>query len=265
MYLKVVSATLLFLLTTTAQASSKADYLEFFNKFQKLGQSYDPAVVELYSNDAKIAAVRIMSDGKERNMKLSGEQWKKLLLDSLDIGKKRGDNSEFSNIQITVNDNQAKIKANRYSHVKCFEDTRYYMVVEKVNGKELKIVEEFMQSPATSSCANTPENDLSLVLQGSARMLNRHLPVMVDQDTRLDKASSEGNTLIYHYALVNYMSSELDPTSLEQNLTPMLAQQTCSMPNLRPIVDQGGSISYRYSGNDHKQILSIMIDKSACL
>lgn len=64
--------------------------------------------------------------------------------------------------------------------------------------------------------------------------------------------------------LVNYLSSELDAVALEQNLRPMVTQQTCTAPNLKPVIDQGGSVSYRYNGKDQKQILAIVIDKNSC-
>jgi hypothetical protein len=262
--LKAISILLIILLSSVAQASDESDYLKFFEKYQALGGNFDTAVVELYSDTAEIKAIRKMPDGIEQAMKVEGKKWKQMIIDSMEIGKQRGDRSEFSKVKVIVQKNRAKITANRYTTIKCFNDTQYYMIIEKQDNEDLKIVEEFMESPLQSACTNMPKNDISLVLQGSVKMINKQLPIMVDSDTKLEKTSSEGNTLIYHYVLVNYLSTELDPVALEQNLRPMVAQQTCTMPSLKPVVDQGGSIAYRYNGKDQKQILAIVIDKRSC-
>lgn len=259
-----IFALLICLFSTATHASSESEYIEFFERYQALGDSFDVEVAELYSDEANIIAIRKMPDGIEQTMKVEGKKWKKMISDSMELGKQRGDRSEFSNVKVSVNENRAKVTANRYATVKCFNDSRYYMIIEKGGNKKFQIVEEFMESPLQSSCTNKPSNDISLVLQTSVKMINKQLPIMVDSDTKLEKTSSEGNTLIYHYVLVNYLSTELDPLALEQNLRPMVTQQTCTMPNLKPVVDQGGSISYRYTGKDQKQIIAIDIDKSSC-
>lgn len=264
MNFKTIPILLIILLSSVCQASDDSDYLKFFEKYQTLGGNFDTAIVDLYSDAAEIKAIRKMPDGVEQTIKIEGKKWKQMLIDSMELGKQRGDRSEFSMIEVIVQKNRAKITANRYATVKCFNDIKYYMVVEKGVNEELKIVEEFMESPLQSACTNTPKNDISLVLQGSVKMINKQLPMMVDSDTKLEKTSSEGNTLIYHYVLVNYLSTEIDPVALEQSLRPMVTQQTCTLSNLKPVIDQGGSISYKYNGKDQKQLLTIVIDKSSC-
>ena len=243
MKLKLLAAFSILILSVCVNATQKSDYLKFFNNYQKLGNSYDVAVAELYSDDAKVVAVRKMQDG---------------------IEQKRGDKSEFKNIHISSENDKAKITASRYSTEKCFHDNHYYMVVGKGKNGELQIIEEHMESPVQTNCKTKPKNDLSLVLQGSVKMINKQLPIMVDSDTKLEHASSQGNTLIYHYELVNYMSSDINAEVFEQNLKPIVIQQTCTMPNLTPVIEQGGTVSYRYNGNDDVHILSINVDKSSC-
>jgi len=262
--LKKLSALFIILFSTGAHAAGESDYLKFFEKYQALGDGFDTAVSELYSDEATIIALRKMPDGIEQTMKVEGKKWKQMIVDSMEVGKQRGDRSEFSDIKVLVEKKRAKVTANRYATAKCFNDSNYYMVIEKRSNGELEIVEEFMESPLQSACASTPKNDISLVLQASVKMINRQLPIMVDSDTRLEKTSSEGSALIYHYVLVNHLSTELDAGVFEQNIRPMVTQQTCTMPNLKPVIDQGGSILYRYNGKDQKQILAISIDKSSC-
>ena len=67
-----------------------------------------------------------------------------MIIDSMEIGKQRGDKSEFSDIKIVIDKNKARITASRYSTLKCFKDKRYYMIVSKKTNGNLQIIEEFI-------------------------------------------------------------------------------------------------------------------------
>ena len=243
----------LFLLPFTANAATEKQYIDFFKKYESLGQAYDTSVSELYSDKAVLRALRKMPDGKNRILQMDGSKWKSAIKDTMEIAKQRGDQSEFSNISVSVDGNKAKISASKYSTIKCFTDNKYYMQVEEQSDGTLQIIEESMESPMESSCKNTANNDLDLVLQGAAKMINKQLPLMVDSDSKLVKATAEGKTLTYHYTLIKYSADDLDPEALKETLKPMVTQQTCTMPNLRPVVDKGATIRYQYNGNDEKK------------
>ncbi len=256
---------IVFLLPFSANAATEKQYMDFFKKYESLGQAYDASVSELYSDKAVLRALRKMPDGKNRILQMDGSKWKSAIKDTMEIAKQRGDQSEFSNISVSVDGNRAKISASRYSTIKCFTDNKYYMQVEEQSDGTLQIIEEFFESPVESSCKNMANNDLDLVLQGAAKFLNKQLPIMVDSDSKLVKATSEGKTLTYHYTLIKYAANDLDPVALKESLTPMVTKQTCTMPNLRPVVDRGATIRYLYNGNDAKEILAINVRKSNCL
>jgi hypothetical protein len=252
------------LMVSIANATQESEYLAFFSKYQTLGDNFDIAIANLYSDDANIIAVRKMPDGTERTIKMVGNKYKQMIIDSMGIAKQRGDKSEFNDIKITTDNNQAKITAKRYSTIKCFNDTRYYMIVGSGSNGDLQIIEEFAESPMQSECDETPANDLTLLLQGTTKTMSKQLPIMVDSDTKLEKISSEGNVLIYNFTMVNYLSTEVDSEAFEQNMKPAVIQETCAMPSLKLVLDKGGSISYRYNGKDKKQIMTINVDKNSC-
>jgi len=85
----------LWLFSFSVLASTEAEYIEFFDKYQALGKNFDVAVTELYSDDAKIVVTSNMLDGIEQTMKIGGKQWKQMAADAMEIGKQRGDVSEF--------------------------------------------------------------------------------------------------------------------------------------------------------------------------
>jgi len=261
---KVVIAGIL-LLTASQSFSDEADqYLEFFQNYRELGQDYDVAVANLYADDAQIIAIRKMPDGIEQTMKIDGARWKTMIADTMEIGKQRGDRSDFSEIKITVHSDSAKITAHRYSALKCLVDQKYYMILKKQLGGEIKIVEEYMEIAITSACENVPENDLALLLQAATKYLSSHLPLQVDPDTRLETVSSRGNTLHLEYVLINHSSSEIDTEVFAENIRPLAIQQTCAMPNFKPILDQGGTVAFKHLDKDGLELTNVEADKGSC-
>jgi hypothetical protein len=249
---------------SSVYAAGTAEYLDFFNKYQTLSNSFDISVTQLYSDDAVILGTRKMNDGIEQKLKMDGKKWKEILSDSMKISEQRGDRSEFSDIAVHLEKDRATITADRYSTLKCFHDKKYYMVVAEKGDGAMEIVEEAVESPVQSYCENGSKNDLALVLQGTVAVVNKQLPQMVDNDTRLEKASSDGNTLVYHYMLVNNPASAIDPAALQKTVEPMILQQSCAAPNLRSVIDQGGSLLYSFNGNDNAFIVAVKVDRSRC-
>lgn len=124
----------------------------FFMKYIELNDNFDISVAKLYSDKAKIHAYRVYPHGTQRSLELNGEKWKQLIVRAMPIAKTKNDKSSFSNIVITKQDKKYKIKANRYSNIKCYTDTGYYMIVEESKGGDLYIIEEYMEAQPNSNC-----------------------------------------------------------------------------------------------------------------
>lgn len=264
MILKSICGIFFCTFTASVFAAEENAYTEFFNRYDQLSSQYDPAVAGMYSDQAAIIAVRILSDGTEQKMVLEGKKWKELVVDSMEIAKQRGDNSKFTDVAIVPEGEGMKVTASRYSATKCFQDKDYYMILKAREDGQIEITEEFARSPLKSNCEKVPENDLALVLQATVKVIGKQLPVMLDSDTKLEKISSEGKVLTYQYELVNYASTGLDAIALMKSLKPMVTKQTCTVANMKTILDQGGTVSYVYLGNDKKQVIEINISKQSC-
>lgn len=262
MYKALAPVIFLFVLSTS-YAADKAEFLAFFDKYQRLISEYDVSVNELYADDAKIMGVRKKPDGTEESMTIDGAQWKTIILASMERAKKLGDRREYSEVDIDVNGDEARISANRYSHIDCFHDNRFYMVVKAIEDNQLQIIEQFTETPAQSNCEDS-KTDLPEFLQTTAQMINEQLPAKIDAETQLVRTSARGNKLTYHYLLINYTSETLTTDEATTKLRPVVVQQSCSSPNLRPILDQNGSLSYIYTGSDAAQIVKLDVDISAC-
>ena len=247
-----------------AISAQDSEYFEFFNKYRSLGNRFDVAITELYSDEAKIVNVRKMPDGIEQTFKIDGKRWKQMIIDSISTAKQLGDRSQFSSVTVKVDGDKARISASRYAVSKCYQDDSYYMIVIKGGDGKLQIMEERTESIPHSNCEGKTKTNLALTLQNSTAIINKQLPLMVDEETRLDRTSSEGTLLIYHYVLVNYSSTDLDTEAFEEGLNSLVTQRACLDQSTRQILDQGGSLSYRYNANDNIQVLVIDVDKSSC-
>jgi hypothetical protein len=247
-----------------AQAADENEFEAFFTRYETLGNQFDVAVAELYSDDAKVTGIRLMPDGSEKTLTFDGKKWKQLVVDLMSMARERSDSSQFSNILVSEEADSAKITATRYSTIKCHEDKDYYMVVKKNAEGKIQIIEEQTKAPQQSKCENASKDDLSITLKAIVTMLGKQLPVMLDADTKLEKIWSEGNMLMYEYELVNHASTEIDSAGFEAVLKPTLLKQTCTTTSMKSILDQGGSISYRYNGKDKMTVAEISLNKDSC-
>jgi len=250
------------LVSSASYSADKADFIAFFNEYQRLISEFDVSVNKMYADDAKIMGVRKKLDGTEESMTIDGVRWKSIILASMERAKKIGDRSEYSDIKFDINEDKAKISATRYSNVDCFNDKRFYIVVKSTND-QLQIVEQFMETPAQSSCEES-KIDLPEFLQSTVKMINEQLPAKIDPETQLVKTSADGKKLTYHYVLINHTSDTLTADEATSKLQHIVVEQSCSSPNLRPILDQNGSLSYIYRGSDAEQIVKFDIDITAC-
>lgn len=251
------------LVSSISYSAEKADFQQFFDEYQRLSAEFDASVNKMYADDAKIMGERKKSDGTKEAMTIDGTRWKTIILASMERAKQIGDRSEYSDVTIEVDGERAKISATKYSAIDCFTDNRFYMVVESTADNQLQIVEQFMETPAQSRC-EALETDLPEFLQTTVKMINDQLPAAIDAETQLIKTSADGRNLTYHYVLINYTSETLTTEEATAKLQPVVLVQSCGSPNLRPILEQNGSISYIYRGSDAVQIVKLDVDLTAC-
>ncbi len=135
-----------------AGAGSSAGAEAFFKKYVALGDTYDIRVADLYSDAAVIRTYRRYPHGVERAMELTGAQWKTLVTKVMPLAKLKGDRSTYANIEVAVDGARAKIKADRYSVLKCYTDKGYYMLVEREADGRYVIVEEYTETQPQSNC-----------------------------------------------------------------------------------------------------------------
>lgn len=99
----------------------------------------------------------------------------------------------------------------------------------------------------------------------AVKEVNRTAPTMVDQDTRLDKATiGPGARATYHYSFPKYSSKEIKSNWLQTNLRPIVTKNVCSNKKMRPSIEYGGIYIFSYSGNDGIEISSFQVSLDDC-
>lgn len=143
-----ITATLLFSgnILATEQAA------KFFENYTQLLENMDHKIVNLYSQSSKMLVNLKFANGKKRSMTIDGKQWKKQLPGILDQAKSKNDKSLFSDVSVTEISGGFKIKANRYSTLKCFTDTGYYMLLSQKKDGSFEIIEEYIEAEPESTC-----------------------------------------------------------------------------------------------------------------
>ena len=248
----------------SALALDNKEALDFFNRYIALTTNFDDSVSLLYSDKAKIHTYRRYPHGLERVADMTGAQWKELMVKAMSLAKQRGDISEYNNVAFSVNGNKIKIKADKYSLLKCYTEKGYYMVIEQDEKKDFKIIEEYMETQPQSDCENAYNEDLQSLLQKTKNQIKNHLPIIVDAETRLDNVKVIKSMFQYQYTLVNYALEELDVVETRSALIPIVKNQACSLPNLKPLIDNGAIISFLYRGKNGKEITTINVTSGQC-
>ena len=99
----------------------------------------------------------------------------------------------------------------------------------------------------------------------AANQYNQRLPMMVDQDTRLDKATvGPGPRAVYHHTFPKYTSRDIDANWLQTNLRSEVMRKVCASADMKKSLQYGGIYVYAYSGSDGVEITRFEIDRNDC-
>ncbi|WP_157600194.1 hypothetical protein [Saccharospirillum impatiens] len=90
---------------------------------------------------------------------------------------------------------------------------------------------------------------------------NPILPAKIDEDTVLVQLTAEQTTLIYDYKILTLTSQEMPAEELENLMRPIVITQSCSMANIRPILDQGATMRYQYTASDDVWLTEIDVSE----
>ena len=91
---------------------------ELFENYVRLEHEFDPAVADLYSDEAVIRNKRKYPTGETRELAIPAKEYKPMVRMSMPIAKLRGDTCKYTDISYSAEGDGVRIKADRYSELK---------------------------------------------------------------------------------------------------------------------------------------------------
>jgi hypothetical protein len=116
---------------------------------------------------------------------------------------------------------------------------------------------------------NSVEGDSNnAFLEEIAKSINYKGPILVDSQTRLDKASvGPGPRLNLHYTLINYSSVDVNSDLIDvikDDLRPKVVNFLCSSKEMNQLFKHGNAYTLSYFGNEGIKITSFEVNKNDC-
>ncbi|PYQ57263.1 MAG: hypothetical protein DMF53_23210 [Acidobacteria bacterium] len=136
--------------TATPKGSAQGDLIPkakaFFQHYVELEHAFDPAIADLYSDDAVIKNTQYRADGKIVPLTKPVAKYKQVLRDYMKTKARQiGDVSNYSNDTYSVEGGKVRIKVTRYSSIEKVSSPVSMLVGPDATGKWL-IYEELSES-----------------------------------------------------------------------------------------------------------------------
>jgi hypothetical protein len=118
---------------------------QLFARYVALEHAFDPAVAELYADDAVIRNTRTYPTGQTREMTMPAPQYKAMMRAAMPLARARGDVSTYSQVSYAPEADGVRIKADRFSELKKYHSPLSLLVKPSPSGSWL-IYQELSES-----------------------------------------------------------------------------------------------------------------------
>jgi hypothetical protein len=126
---------------TTAAAAEVARARELFGKLEAGEKAFDPAIADLYCDDALIRNTRTRDDGGETVIEIPAPRFKSLLRSAMPLAQQRGDVGEYRDVVAVATAGGVRVTATRHSALRD-EPSPYSLLIGDCAGGGYGIREE---------------------------------------------------------------------------------------------------------------------------
>lgn len=141
---RIAIALTILCVSSLASAQTKTEAAAVFAQYQALERAFDPAVADLYCDNALIRNVRTYPNGQQLTLELPAPKYKELVRTAMPLAKTKGDYSTYSNVEFSPAGDHTRISASRYSVLKNYSSPILLLVGQC--GSKFGILEEISQS-----------------------------------------------------------------------------------------------------------------------
>ena len=248
---------------STAAVSNDRAVMDFFEKFQHLNKVYDPAIRDLYSDDAVVSVISY-GKGIEVLTKIQASKFKPQLDESMKYAKALSSSDRYSNIRISPIAQGYKIEAHRYSFDKCYEDKAFSLELRKNTDNSLQIVKQHESTVEVSACTESLKQDVPAKLQAAAALQSKELPMKINREIQMEKVYAEGMNLIYELRVFDYNADEIDQLKMNMYFEPMITENLCKNPTLAEELKSGINILQKVYSKDNRLLMNLKVNQETC-
>jgi hypothetical protein len=128
-------------------ADTRAKAEQVLARYIALEHAFDPAIADLYADDAVIRTKRTYPTGEVRDLTISATDYKALIRKTVPLAKTRGDTSRYSGCTYAADGARVRIGCTRYSELKGYSSP-ISLLVGPGPGVAWLIFEELSESRA---------------------------------------------------------------------------------------------------------------------
>ena len=121
-----------------------------------------------------------------------------------------------------------------------------------------------------STCISAPKSADDIIHDSLAEVtteMNKTLPTMVDEETRLDRVGVYGKTFYGRYTLVNFAIEELDRTQIQgmhDHLKTLHVNSYCTNPGTKTLRDNNSGRELDIYDKNSKWVTKITVTPGDC-
>lgn len=142
---KILLTLIILIFGLGAFADDQQEVLDFFNNYINASNNYSPALLKMYSDDAKIIRQVIKPDGTTADAHFSAQDYKKQMKISAKLAKLKNYKNYYSNIKVIKVPDGYRIDSMRKPSASDYKLKSRMVVKKQPDGKWL-IMEELMQT-----------------------------------------------------------------------------------------------------------------------
>jgi hypothetical protein len=106
------------------------------------------------------------------------------------------------------------------------------------------------------------ESDESL--QSEIEFSNKSLPIMIDDETRLDKMALKDRNIYYYYSMMQNDKSEMDINYFSVMLRKNLIEHACKDKVIQKLMKQNRKVIYDYKDKNNNFVTDVVLEASDC-
>jgi hypothetical protein len=249
-------------ITCACQAASNDEKsaLAFAKQYFDRSNAGDTSILAMIHDSAQMKTLRTDFDGTIKEMKMLGFQWRNIIRVNMQQIKESNDKIMVNNIAVVREKSGFRLTGVRYSPLKCTTDSAYSLFI-KEEGSGYKVLEEFSKTSAISKCNDN--SALNKAIETEVKAFKGKLPVVVDEETRLDSVQQLENQIVYVFTLLTLEKDEIEPEEFQEMMKPSVIPQVCQT-KIKSIPYHGGGVVYKYKYSDGTNYTSIVLNRNNC-